>query len=559
MVEPDGISRIIAADISTYETAVCLFAHIDGQFRFVARSATGTSLQGDEGVITGLRQALRLLEHKIQVPLLGNDQELITNHAPQSTAFVACSSAAAPLRVVVLGLTATYSNARAERACRLPFVELAGSFEISHLLEQSPNEWKLIRSAKPDVIVLTGGFEDCGAGPLELAAHYLVKLYAQQSREEHPIIICAAAQSALRALTHTLGDDFSIRSVENVNPAPEVGRLLPLKQELVEVYEKTKLVKLPGYEQLLAMGAYPPIATFRAMQTIGPALYSSLGLARPVLIHMAQDTTSIWEYAEQDSSIGIRAGAELSQASANEIKRWLPLGSADAELIVDYLHGELHTTPTEESRYLAILAASHQALSGGIRLLYGLPDAARSQLGDTDFVSFHHVSPISEIEALLTILDTVQPFGASRIELDGHYIWPSLGAAACVYPQAAADIMADENLRAYGICIAPSGSSYAQKAVMVEIVRANHSRERYNIAGGTIKRFMLPQHEVVEITVRCRGGFSFYNHQRTTRLVTKIGALGLIIDTRGRPLPIEQAGLLWRTRVAGDLQALTKA
>jgi hypothetical protein len=90
------------------------------------------------------------------------------------------------------------------------------------------------------------------------------------------------------------------------------------------------------------------------------------------------------------------------------------------------------------------------------------------------------------------------------------------------------------------------------------IIRTNGQRQDYTIPGGVIRRLVFPKDETLEIRAQAgpKWDLGYGNGQRVEATVLS-GRLGVIIDTRGRPLAYPKAGLTWRTRVEPDIQALT--
>ncbi|MHB9034569.1 MAG: glutamate mutase L [Anaerolineae bacterium] len=559
MADTAEFERIVAVDINRSITNACLFARVDGQFRLVAHGSSTTTLAGDRGVVPGVLYAIQRLEHIAQVHLLGVGQNTLNLGKPHTALLVSCSLAG-PLRVQPLGLSATFSAARVTHACQLPFIDVLDPILIDGWLNQAQDQQSMLTRA-PDVVILSGGFEDTSPSILEAVAHSLVSQSNNVARAARPVVICAGSQAELRVLTRMLSNTFNLRGVKNISPAPAIEQPGELQQELLEIYEQTKLVKIPGYDELLSMCSFPILSTFHALENaanfIADPFYS-----KRLLVDAAQDTTGFYRGSGENIELyGNRLGFGHSDDSAEKIKRWLPLGIADSEAVVDFIQSGNGSLSSPESNRLANFAAAHQGLLESIRLQAISSNRRNSVPGDIDFLAYHEeqtIYPADNEQMLLTILDTIQPTGATRVELDRYYFWPHLGVIGFYFPQAAAEINTDMSFHTFGICLAPHGSGGSKATVKVKVTRADGTQERHAIPGGIIKVIRFPSQEMVGLDAYCSAEFYFYDHQRRIRLAALFGSLGLIVDTRGRPLPVENAGMFWRLRVGSDLSALTK-
>ena len=201
MANQISMARILAADIGSAATHVCLLDNIEGRYRLVARGdALTTANDVNQGVMAGLIQAMRQIERVVQYPLLDTRSELISpdpREGVMPVTFCATLSAASPLRVLILGLSSAFSISSARRACLLPVVDLAGTLELDLVQSGDDAYWTNLYHLYPEVIVLVGGFDDAPARPLEISARRLLSLYDKTSRDQRPIVIFAGNQAAV--------------------------------------------------------------------------------------------------------------------------------------------------------------------------------------------------------------------------------------------------------------------------------------------------------------------------------------------------------------------------
>ena len=115
-----SIASILAADIGSTWTHVCLLDRVEGVYRLIARAEEPTLHDGAPDALKAVIAAVRRIERIAQRTLLDSVNELITPEQDTGAgvdAMVACSNAAPPLRCTVIGLTADLSLPSAAYVC----------------------------------------------------------------------------------------------------------------------------------------------------------------------------------------------------------------------------------------------------------------------------------------------------------------------------------------------------------------------------------------------------------------------------------------------------------
>ncbi|MHB1357782.1 MAG: glutamate mutase L [Anaerolineae bacterium] len=573
MAKQTRMARILAADIGSTTTHVCLLDNIEGRHRLVARGeALTTSSEADLGIMSGLVQAIRQIEHAVQSPLLDANNELISPEPPDRrmpVIFCVTSSAAPPVRVLILGLSNTFSIPSARRACQLPVVELAGALELDLAQQGDHAYWSSLYDLNPEVIVLVGGFDTTVAGTLEIGARRLLSFYSNPPRDQRPIVIFSGNQTAVQGLTQSLSPSFDFRSVLNIRPNPNSERLGDLRRELVHIYEQTKLSQMIGYRRLLKWCSAPPRATCGALENLFRFLASQSEPDQVVMgIDVGASNTLLFSQAGASAStlFGIHEGAGHYHGDDDDaIRRWLPLAIANENAMLRVLRNPSPVTPIpiEMPASLAALGAAHEAILENTKKWQDTLDSSDpTASGCVDRLYarggvFMHTT--DKALGLLTLLDALQPVGITQIVLDWAEMWPQLGAVAAVAPQAAVEVLEQDGLSLMGTIISPIGlAANHGQALFLTITHANGQCESHSIPGGIVKRFVFPKNEILTIKVQTSPRWNLgYNRGRNVEVQVRSGALGVIIDTRGRPLSYSKLGLLWRTRIDADIQTLT--
>jgi hypothetical protein len=143
-------------------------------------------------------------------------------------------------------------------------------------------------------------------------------------------------------------------------------------------------------------------------------------------------------------------------------------------------------------------------------------------------------APMRE-QAALMMLDAYQPEGATMLAVDSIFMMPQLGVLSEHMPEAALQVFRRDCLIKLGTAVSPVGPCReGQPGCTVRM-----DGEEIEIPGGTIRVFPLGVGEKKEIEITpyksCDLG---QGRGRTRKMEVEGGVVGLMIDTRGRPLQL---------------------
>jgi hypothetical protein len=146
--------------------------------------------------------------------------------------------------------------------------------------------------------------------------------------------------------------------------------------------------------------------------------------------------------------------------------------------------------------------------------------------------------------AALAMLDGVQPTGVTTLVLDPHNLSPSLGAAAGSVPLLSVHVLESGSYVSLGTVVSPVGQARAGRRILTLRLEPEDSNE--DIAGeirmGQLVVLPLGQGAYGRLTLRPERGIDvgFGGPGKAGALRVAGGAVGLIIDARGRPLALPQ-------------------
>jgi hypothetical protein len=160
-------------------------------------------------------------------------------------------------------------------------------------------------------------------------------------------------------------------------------------------------------------------------------------------------------------------------------------------------------------------------------------------------------------QSAMMILDAYQPEGVTMLAVDSIFMMPHLGVLSTILPEAATEVFTRDCLVKLGDCIAPIGvEKEGARCITVSL----RSGKEIAVPFGQI--VVVPMDENTEDEAMITPSRNFdVGAGRGKTLKSKVsgGVVGLIIDTRGRPiaLPAQSAQRIDKLRAWNDALGLT--
>jgi hypothetical protein len=153
------------------------------------------------------------------------------------------------------------------------------------------------------------------------------------------------------------------------------------------------------------------------------------------------------------------------------------------------------------------------------------------------------------VQSALMMMDAFQPEGVTELTVDSIFMMPQLGVLSTVHPKAATEVFRKDCLIRLGSCIAPVGlGKEGSDCVRVRVTRKSGEIIERKVAFGEVDRIDLPEGETAEAAITPERSFDVGEGKgKTAERKVSGGVAGIIVDARGRPLPIPEAE---RERVA---------
>jgi hypothetical protein len=558
MAEP--IESILAVDIGSVNTQAVLIARVDGSHRFIARAQSPTTQEEPwADVAIGARHAIEQLQHVAGRPLLSDDGNVISPEQTNGSGVDICvvtSSAAQPLRVVLAGLVGELSLDSLRRAAAGTYTSVEDVIALLGTGRKSDDmRAKSILAVQPDAVCIAGGTDNGSTVPVL----NLVESVALGASLIDPLArptLVYAGNSALRArVKEIVGNDIPLIAVEgNVRPALATEDLGPLQAELEALHASTKLAAVNGLNTCAAWSHMPVLPTARSfgnvvryLSMIGDPRAGALG------VDVGASSTTIGAafngklQTTVRSDVGSAFGGLrlLSEVKVSSVARWLPFPIQASELEAFVIDKELRplTIPPDGRELLIEQALAREA----IRSIAKLARPSWSRLAPRSRgqgpLLFERIVGAGGViakatrpgQAALLLLDALEPTGVFELLLDVYGLIPALGAAAMSYPLSAVQAIENKGLLSLGTVVVPTGAARPGEVILgLKMSYEGGGDLEVEVAAGTLEVLPLPLGLKATLRLQPRRGIDIGRVRKS--IPVEGGALGLIIDARGRPL-----------------------
>jgi uncharacterized protein (TIGR01319 family) len=587
---PD-IRTILATDCGSTTTKAILIENRQGHYRLKARGEAPTTVEAPyDDVTVGALNAIRELEELTGMKLISPEGKVwITNPGEEEGAdlFLSTSSAGGGLQMTVAGVVKSMSAESAERAALG-----AGAIIIDVIAvddgRKDYQKVERIRQLRPDMILMSGGTDGGNVNHLvEIAEMLLSADPRPRLGQGAPLpVIYAGNKEAFPAIRELLENRVSLRQVPNLRPSLEQENLMPAREAIHDLFLEHVMQQAPGYSKLsswVSSGIMStPNAVGRIMQTI--AEQRSITVLGVDIGGATTDVFSVFRNAQGAGVFNRTVSANLgmsysvcnvlTEAGEENILQWLPFETTKSDMR-NQLRNKMIRPTTIPQRLedlqieqavareaLRLAFEHHRSLARGLTGMQQqrtIGDVLNQKNSGGTLVDMMNLDMIvgsggvlshapRRAQSALMMMDAYQPEGVTLLTVDSIFMMPQLGILSTILPEAATQVFESDCLVYLGSCIAPVGSGKEGDPCLT-ISMADHTEQ---IPFGAIRVFPIgfqTQHEQdgpscnqpleEEWLLQPARGFDVGAGKGKSRSVRVTGGVvGVIVDTRGRPLSI---------------------
>ncbi len=435
--------------------------------------------------------------------------------------------------------------------------------------KEARRSWKERQVAKlrrlaPNVVVISGGSK----GAKATSYRKLVEVVLEANRQERILAIAtgetrrasslvfAGPREAQAQVMEQVAGQCEVFPVDTIRPTLDRENLAPLQAQLATIYQERLLPTLPGYRRLSEMSDSLITTTSDAVRLITRFLAKDVEANRVLTADLGGSNAAIFYANNQDFSSMVRGGFGLSFGLSNVLaettpellRRWLPFEINDDELIHYALNKTLrpHILPATERELFIEGAFGREAL----RLLMAELDREAPAIFDYNRL-IGVGGPLVNAplwQTVLLLLDGLQPSGAREsglveLDLDSTMLMAAAGSLATLNPNAAAYLFRYDCLHRLGAVVVVQGNGTpGAPAARVRLRKSNGSLKEVVVPYGSIALLNLRVDERATLEIQLENSFKIGGSNAGAMVSTAEGtfisggALGLIIDARGRPI-----------------------
>jgi hypothetical protein len=341
------------------------------------------------------------------------------------------------------------------------------------------------------------------------------------------------------------------------------------------------MAQAPGYPKLIEWVGAPIMPTPLAVGKIMETISNDMGL-NVVGVDIGGATTDVFSvYANPEDpaaprifnrTVSANLGMSYSvsnvfaEAGIDNVQRWIPFAIDEVDVrdriknkmirptTIPQTLDELKLEHALSREALRLAFDQHRKLAvalSGVRQERDISEAIQQTGAGESLVDVKKLDLLvgsggvlshapRRAQTMLMLIDAFAPEGVTRLAVDSIFMMPHLGVLSAVNPKAAKDVFIRDCLIFLGTCIAASGAGKeGTPCFEYEITLPNGKRLQGSLKVGELWRTELAAEEFA--TVRLIPSRRFDVGAGTGRqLEAKVagGVVGLVLDARGRPLPL---------------------
>lgn len=554
---------ILAIDVGAAVTRAVLFDVVEGQYRFVASGqAPSTAEAPFKDIGIGVREAITSLQNITGNILLDQDNNLIAPAQPDGSgvdSVVATISAGPAMRTVIVGLLSDVSLESARRMAESTYARIVDVLDLSDHRKPDQQLDSIVRS-RPDLVILTGGTNG-GASRSMLKMLEAVGLACYlMPMEKRPMILYAGNEKLANDVQELLGGHAGKLEIShNVRPSLDVEDLAPASRELASLIVKLRQRQMKGMEELNMWTGGNVLPTTYARGRMIKFLSRMYDSTRGLLsVNVGASATSVAAgFAGElvletypQFGLGENLAGLLQYTELEDIMRWLPLDISSSTLREYLFQKSLYPTtiPATLDDQAITQAVARQALYLAVRTAQkNFPAKDRSArdglLPPLDLIigGGGALSDGTSLgQSLLLMLDAIQPVGILPILVDQNNLLPLLGVAAVRNNYLPVQVIDSGAFIGLGTIISLTASAnYGDHILRAKLTYGDGTDARVQVKFGGLEIIPLPSGQTARLSLQpLQRADAGLGPGRSGTITVTGGALGVVIDARGRPLQL---------------------
>ena len=576
--QAQGIRSILATDCGSTTTKAILIEKRGDEYHLVVRGEAPTTVEAPvEDVTAGVINAITEVEELAGRKLLKDGQIIKPQQGNEGTdLYISTSSAGGGLQMMVAGVVRNLTAESAERAALG-----AGAIVMDVIASNDkrlPHEKiERIRHLRPDMVLLSGGID---GGTTSHVAELAEIIEAANPKPRLGVsyelpVIYAGNKDASEIVGERLGDKMALEVVDNLRPVLERENLMPTRLKIQDQFLEHVMAHAPGYKKLISWTDAPimptPGAVGAIMQTI--AAQQNIEVVGVDIGGATTDVFSVFKNQEGEVIFNRTVSANLgmsysisnvlAETGMENVLRWVPFDIDVSDLGNRIKNKMIRPTTIPQALEELIIEGAiarealrlafdqHKQLAvelRGVQQQRTISEAfSQSETGATlvDMLSLDLIVGSGGVlshaprrnQAMLMMIDAFQPEGVTHLAVDSIFMMPQLGVLAQVNKAAATQVFERDCLIHLGTCIAPVGITTPGD---LGLTISGDLTE--TVPFGELRLYPLGVGEKARVTIQPERRLDMgAGRGQSIEAEVEGGVVGLVVDTRGRPLEVSNA------------------
>lgn len=583
------VRSILATDCGSTTTKAILIEKRGAEYRLVNRGEAPTTVEVPfDDVTIGVLNATRELEDLTGRQLIQDGTILTPQHDEKRGVdlYLSTSSAGGGLQMMVMGVVRQMSAESAQRAALG-----AGAIIMDVIaIDDGRKDYQKIqrlRELRPDIVLLSGGTD---GGTITHLVELAELLIAADPRPRFGTmnlpVIFAGNKDARDEIRHVLGERFDLRIVDNLRPELDREHLGPAREAIHELFLEHVMQQAPGYSKLMTWTSADIMSTPNAVGKIMVTIAEQRGI-NILGVDIGGATTDVFSVFDGNYTRTVSANLGMSysicnvmlEAGIQNIRRWLPFDIEEYEVrnrlrnkmirptTIPQTYEDLLLEQAVSREALRLAFIHHKQLARGLkgvqqqRTIGEALDQAETGKTLVQMMALDMIIGSGGVlshapkraQSALMMMDAYQPEGVTMLAVDSIFMMPQLGVLSTVHPEAAAQVFDRDCLIRLGSCVAPVGQGKEGEPCLTIDYNGKSETFRY----GELRVLPMGVGEALQATIKPARGFDVgAGKGRPVEATLEGGVVGVVVDTRGRPLQLPPDDAARRQKLISWMTAL---
>jgi uncharacterized protein (TIGR01319 family) len=573
-IDPANIRVILATDCGSTTTKAILIQLVDGVYRQTYRGEAPTTVEAPFADVTvGVVNATTEIQELSGRRLIDDAGRIIHPATLEAGCdiYISTSSAGGGLQMMVAGVVREMTAESAKRAA-LGAGAIVMDVIASNDKRKPHEQIQRIRELRPDIILISGGVD---GGTTTHVVQIAELIAPAKPRPRFGItftlpIIYAGNKDAAPLVVKALGDGYALTVVDNLRPVLEQENLGPARDAIHDLFLEHVMAHAPGYDKLIEWTDAPIMPTPGAVGDILQAI-ARRDRINVVGVDIGGATTDVFSVFDGTFNRTVSANLGMSYSIANvfaeagmaNVLRWVHMEMEERELRNRVKNKMIRPTTIPQTlealvfeqavarEALRLAYVQHKAFATtlkGVQQQRTVGDTFRQEIGGQTIIDnmkldllvasggvLSHAPRMAQTAMML--IDAFEPEGFTTLAKDSIFMMPHLGVLAQVHPAASLEVFERDCLVYLGTCVAARGQGKSGRPCFRYSLAAPGGAQSGVLNVGEMRSLPLADGETATLLVEPEKGFDLgagpgKNVQRDVRG----GAVGVVLDARGRPL-----------------------